>query len=524
MASEQYDVVIVGSGFGGAIMAMRLAQAGQSVLILERGKHYKPGEFPRDLKKNHKILWDYDQVKKRQGLFDIRFLSSIATVSASGVGGGSLIYANIHYRPDGAVFDSPRWPKAFNLDTLAPYYDEVATQLNPTPIPDDIKLPKHEVFTAAAEKMGVEHFKVPQAIAWQEDKDNGLSACQLCAECEFGCQKKAKNTLDFNYLAQARRAGAQIQAGCLVSHVETDGDGGYRVAYQTTKDGKNHHVNGKRVVLSAGTLGTNEILLRSRDLERTLPNISARLGHHYSGNGDFLGSVQNTEADLEPWNGPDVTAAMKFNQSYPRFVMAMPTFNQPSMEVLASFGQPKMLVNLPFIGDMAWDALPKIMPLTMRWGLLSRPALIKGPDAGPANHMANLFAIGQDNGNGKIVLENNKLDIQWNYEQENKELVAKQEKAMAALAGELGGTYAPLASWSMFKKILTVHNLGGCALSDDPDSGVVDNFGEVHGYPGLYVADGSVIPTAVGCHPVMTISAIAEWIAKHLVDKLNSQA
>jgi cholesterol oxidase len=510
---RKYDVVVVGSGFGGSINAYRLSKAGHKVVVLERGKEYKPGEFPRDVRQVNDLFWRYPKHRESLGLYDVRFFSGIATVSASGVGGGSLIYANIHYRPQAIIFENPRWPKCFNLDTLDAYYQMVAEELGISPVPADIPIKKRDVFLEAARQMGREVFDVPQAVSWKQVEGPGRQPCQLVAECEFGCNYGSKNTLDFTYLAGAQQCGASLQTGVMVSHISPAGDG-YEVHFENTDTGEGGTLIGRRVVLAAGALGSTEILLRSRDVTRTLPNLSAQLGKGYSGNGDFIGNIQNSGTDLEPWYGPDVTSVMWFFNEQPEFTLAAPTFNKPVMEVLAAMGQPRANFFLHLLSPLVWKLLPWALPWSFRKGFLSRPRPRPGKNAGPPSRMTNLFAIGRDNAGGRMVLHRNSLDIKWDYHKENKALVERQEEGMRQLAGCYGGTYGPLLIWSLFKKIITVHNLGGCNLSSSPDTGVVSTDGEVHGYPGLYVSDGAVIPTSIGSHPVMTISAVSEWIAE----------
>ena len=166
----RYDGVIIGSGFGGSINALRLAEAGRSVLVLERGKRYRPGEFPRDVTDVNKLFWRYPQIAASRGLYDVRFFSGVAAVVASGVGGGSLVYANIHIRPDPSVFDDPRWPRSINRQTLDPFYDKVAATLGISPIPREIQLVKRDVYRAAAKKMGREVFDPDMAVKWRDRK------------------------------------------------------------------------------------------------------------------------------------------------------------------------------------------------------------------------------------------------------------------------------------------------------------------------------------------------------------------
>jgi cholesterol oxidase len=507
---NRYDVVVVGSGFGGSITALRLAQAGKSVAVLERGRRYSPGQFPRDVTRTDELFWRHSSREKAQGLYDVRFLSGIGTVAASGVGGGSLIYANIHVRPDAVVFEDPRWPKSYTRASLEPYYDKVAKELSLAPVPESISLRKRNVLRRAALRMGRQVFDPPEAVSWTESPGPGRQACRLCAECEFGCQYGAKHTMDQTYLARAEALGAQVLPRMLVSHVEPAPGGGYRVHCQDLATGQRRTVEGTRVVLSAGTLGTVELLLRSRDKARTLPRLSQRLGHGYSGNGDFLGSIMNSREDLEPWVGPDVSTVMRFFDAEPSFTLAAPTFNKPVMEVLTGMGQPRLGAFLQGVGAPLWPFLMPVLNTAFAKGLLSRPPR---NSADPAR-MTNLFAIGRDNANGRMGLKGNQLDVEWNFAEENQALVQRMQAAMREVALQYGGTYAPLVTWQLFQRPITVHSLGGAHLAESPERGVVSTEGEVFNYPGLHVADGSVIPTSIGFHPVMTISAVSERIAE----------
>ena len=514
--NDHYDAIVIGSGFGGSINALRLAEAGKSVLVLERGKRYRPGEFPRNVRDVDNLFWRYPKRPSSRGLYDVRFLSGIATVGASGVGGGSLVYANIHVRPDAAVFEDPRWPPSINRKSLDPYYDKVASMLEITPIPAEIQLVKRDVFRAAARQMGREVFDPDMAVRFAGPAGNGREPCRLVAECEFGCQFGAKNTLDFNYLARAESLGARVRPGSQATRIEPEGPG-YRVHYTDLGSGTAMSAAARRVVLSAGTLGTNELLLRCRDVYRTLPNLSRRLGHGYSGNGDFLGSIQNSKTDLQPWIGPDVTSIIRYHDVEPGFTMAAPSFSRPVMTVLASFEQDGGRFLRPF-SSLLWPLLGRLVPWAFKRGFLSEPSRIPARNPSDPARATNLFAIGRDNANGRIVLKRGGIDVTWDYERENHALIDRQDAAMREVANIYGGTYAPLVTWNLFRRILTVHSLGGCHLSDSPDAGVVSSEGQVHGYPGLFVADGSVIPTSIGFHPVMTISAVSERIAEAVVN------
>ncbi len=522
MTDSNFDAVIIGSGFGGSIAALRLAEAGRSVLVLERGRRYAPKDFPRDVRNTDELLWRYPDRPGARGLFDLRFLSGIATLTAAGVGGGSLVYASIHYRPRAEIFADPRWPEPFRLATLEPYYAKVAAALGVEVVPAELALAKRDVFQQVGAAMGRRVMDTPQAVSWNRvfGAGEGRQPCQMCAECEFGCTYGAKNTLDFTYLAKAEAKGMRLRTGALVSHIAPAPAGGWEVHYRDIESGESKVVTGRKVIVAAGTLGTNEILLRSRDVTRTLPKLSTRLGQGYSGNGDFLGNIQNAAQSLDPWTGPDVTSVMWHDDDDAlSFVLATPTFNEAVMRVLASFGQPPARPLLDRLIRPLWRHLPTLLGKALRSGLLSKPSPLPLPNkgAGPAERMTTVFAIGRDNAGGRLVLRRGHLDLVWDYERENRALIARQRAAMQELAHRYGGSYADFPLWNPFQRTLTVHNLGGCALSTSADQGVVGIDGQVHGHPGLYVADGSVIPTAIGSHPVMTISAVAEWIAERIV-------
>lgn len=507
-APKAFDVVVVGSGFAGAITAQRVAEAGKSVVVLERGRHYAPGSFPRDTRDVDRLLWRSPRVRRARGLYDVRFFRGLGAIVASGVGGGSLVYANIHIRPDPVVFDDPRWPRGYDRQALDPYYDKVAQGLSVTPLPETVRLVKRDRYRQVADRMERPVFDPDEAVAWSAPTGPGRRACQLCAECEFGCQHGAKNTLDLTYLARARARGAEVWSDRLVTRVVPQASGGHRVEMQDLENGAASAVIGRRVVLAAGTLGTSELLLRGR-AEGWLPSLSPRLGEGYSANGDFLGNVQNVAEPLDPWHGPDVTSVMRFAD----FTLAAPTFSRPVMEALVALGQPPLRRFRPLARPL-WKLVGWLLPWVFRKGLLARPP---GPGTTErAARMTNLFAIGRDNANGRLRLRGGKLELDWDFAGENAGLIERMSTAMREVAAAYGGTFGFIPTWDLFGRILTVHSLGGCRLGERPEDGVVAPTGEVHGQRDLFVADGSVIPTAIGFHPAMTISAVAERIAEHV--------
>ncbi len=513
-SSQKVDAVVVGSGFGGSIAACRLAQAGRTVVVLERGHRYHAADFPRDITNIDALLWRRKRSGQATGLYDVRFFSALGCVVAAGVGGGSLIYANIHVRPDPLIFDDPRWPDGTDRANLDPYYDCVADMLKVAPLPASLALPKREVFHGAADHLGREVFDPDQAVHWPSHPSAGTpppDACRFVAECEFGCRVGAKRTVDRTYLAEAETHGATVRPGRLVVGLRQVA-GGYQVIHRDLVTGVEEVTVGRRVVLAAGTLGTNELLLRSRDQQRSLPALSPMLGHGFSANGDFLGSIHKAAIDFEPHFGPDVTSVMRFFDHPPEFTLAAPTFNEPVMKALAAMGQPSARILRP-IAPLLWRALPRLLPWLFAHSALSKPLTLLAPGKLEWRESTNLFAIGRDNAGGRLCLTGRGLDVLWDYHAENAALVKRIQHAMEEICDFYGGRFAPVVIWNAFRRTFTVHPLGGCRLSADASQGVVSVHGEVHGYPGLFVADGSVVPTSLGFHPAMTISALAERTA-----------
>ena len=351
---EHFDAVVVGSGFGGSVMAYRLAEAGLSVCLLERGKAYPPGSFPRSPYKMRENVWDPSE--GLHGLYDFWSFHRVHALVASGLGGGSLIYANVLLRKDEKWFvkEDPGeggleyWP--LTRADLDPHYDRVEGMLRPEKYPFD-KEPysgtsKTRAFHEAARKIGLEPFLPDLAVAFappageepvpgepiREERENlhgrTRQTCRLCGECDVGCNYGSKNTLDFNYLSEAKRLGAELRTGCEVESFEphSGGAGGYSIRYREHPISPEHGGSGEprartvtaeRLILSAGAIGSTYLLLRNRS---AFPRISKALGTRFCGNGDYLSlavkATQETDRGrvprvIDPGHGPVITSAVR---------------------------------------------------------------------------------------------------------------------------------------------------------------------------------------------------------------------
>lgn len=352
--AELFDAVVIGTGFGGAVAACRLAQAKKKVCILERGRRYGLGDFPRPAERPDKLphtarwAWAIDH-----GLWDVKDLQGMLAVQAAGYGGGSLVYANVHLRPPPQVFSPPTrhgldadgWPACYSRADLSPYYDAVAAVLRVRPLPATPSpasglsgpLPKAEAMRAAATGLGRAQWFLLPPLAIDFDK------CVMCGECVAGCQIHAKNTLDLNYLAAAEReADVDVRTLAEAVEIKEEADGTYTVTYHdhiTGSDGAK--VRAKSVFLCAGAVNSTHILLRSAAGLPDMPNGSKdHIGRRFFANGDAIAMVFDTTKGPvpKPTLGPTITTTLLYNQGAPH-VRAVPG----DWFVLQEGGYPKWL-------------------------------------------------------------------------------------------------------------------------------------------------------------------------------------
>lgn len=514
-----YDVVVVGSGFGGAVTACRLAQAGRSVCILERGKRWGKDEFPRSPGQVSKAFW---RENEGLGFLEYRAFNRIDVIQGCGVGGGSLHYFNVHLRTPPTIFDSTLWPKEVTRAALDPYYSIAEDMLGSRPLspPAGREMPlRTQAFLAAAAASGRKGELVPIGVYTGEDRLNphsGVpqSACDYEGNCLLGCSQHAKNSLDITYLAVAEKCGAEVLPLHQVDKIEPSGSEGYRVHFSRLDPSvptrsEPGMVNARQVVLAAGTLGTTELLLRCRDVHRTLPQLGPALGSRFSGNGDFLlAATFDANRHVDPGAGPSITAGADFSTAsnkifiedlgFPESFMwflegAIPTSSRLMSLLKAAASYVAATVGAD-AGRVAFEA----------------DRLFRG---GATTRMLPYLGMGTDAADGRLRLKGGRIDIEWNH-RKSRQLFLEIERALRDLSRSLGGKYETSLLWRWpLRKLLTAHPLGGSPMGEDRTSSVVRHHGEVWDYPNLYVADGSAIPSALSVNPSLTISALAERVA-----------
>jgi len=517
-----FDVIVIGSGFGGAVTACRLAEKGSRVLILERGRRWDPKDYPRA--PGDAWVWDQAHPERDNGWLDFRVLDDMCVAQGAGVGGGSLIYANVVVEAKPDAFRGG-WPPEITYDKLRPFYERVGQMMNVQSIPEGQATERYKLMKEGAQKLGfADRFRpVPLAVsfdpAWTYSLDDPFNeahskpwtnaqkqeqgTCIHCGNCDIGCRVRAKNTLDLNYIPWAERHGAEVRPLHLVSRIAPEGTG-YRVFFDHLVDGRRipGSERADRVILAAGSLGSTELLFRCRDQYKTLPQISRFLGQRWSSNGDFLTPAFYENRRVSPTQGPTITCAIDFLDG-----------SQGAKFFVEDGGFPDVLGNY-------LEEWLRCGAGNRRARRLLRDLATKVRERDPLSNVMPWFGQGIDGGDGRLYLGRvwwmpwrRKLKLDWdvtNSEAAIDGLVGMHKRLSAATGGE---PFVP-PTWSVWKNLVTPHPLGGCNMGTSSENGVVDHRGEVFGYPRLHVADGAIIPRPIGLNPSRTIAALAERIAE----------
>jgi cholesterol oxidase len=520
-----YDVVVVGSGYGGGVAASRLSRAGQSVCVIEKGKEFLTGSFPSrlpELRRELQLNGGKMRSGSRTGLFDFRLGADIHVLVGCGLGGGSLINAGVALKPDARVFADPVWPAELAEDGLLELgFRRAAAMLRPARYPDAGELTKYRALTASSEAFGVAPVAAPVVVSF-EDVVNpaGVAqpACTLCGDCCSGCNVGAKNTVAVTYLPDAKAHGADIFTELSVSHIAKQ-DGGWRIYFAPSNDKEAApiFVDAKTVVLAAGTLGSTEILLRSRELGLGL---SDRLGEGFSANGDIIAFALGGS---ERVNGVGVGHPPKYVGDAVGACVAgqieLPDHADLDLSMILQEGV------LP-------SALAPLLPVFFISGgrlLGAAQSLIKGVYQGPLSHLHTYFVVSHDDAQGRIRLDNGSAQVHWPGVADQP-VYARVDAALTKAAQAVGARYikSPLSATSMGTKPATAHPLGGCGMGRDAGTGVVNHKCQVFDgkspngvHAGLYVCDGSAIPRSIGVNPLLTITALAERAMVHLARDHN---
>lgn len=550
-----FDYIIVGSGFGGSIMSLRLVEKGYRVLLLERGKKWEFGEFPRridEIKKN--LFWNPNQ--NQFGYMEVLNHESgnAMTLTASGLGGGSLIYANVLLEMKEKSFTD--WPTPYRYSFLKPYYDKVINTMEASAYPAMDGYYSNTPKTLAFELLGkkyaqlqgqefsAEYIRPPLAVNFKGDfpgeqiknKHGALqSKCNKCGECDIGCNIQAKNTLDLNYLYKASdkalfKTPLEIITDAEVYDLNKLNQDVFEVFFKS-HDGNIKSMKSKKVILSAGSLGSTEILLKLK-CKNEFKMISDQLGKNWCGNGDLLSFALQSNKDLEPSHGPVITSGIRYNfKAYDSnknsdiHDFCIEDAGYPVGFGWFVAGKLPSFSNIPYVFLFVWRQIIEFLYrfFGKEYGYSNNLGLEIANTIDDEKDLKSslvLLGMGQDRSDGQIVLDKNKkARVIWNINN-SKIHFSRMIQEMRRIAQFLNASFL-LNPLTKMNKIIAVHPLGGCIMGENKNLGVVDTQGQVFGVPGLYVIDGSILPSATGANPALTIAAVAESIADKIPPLTN---
>ncbi|MGW1889443.1 GMC oxidoreductase [Streptomyces sp. NPDC002004] len=527
-----YDVVVVGSGFGGSVSALRLTEKGYRVGVLEAGRRFTREMLPKNSWDLKNYLWA--PPLGLYGIQRIHLLGNVMVLAGAGVGGGSLNYANTLYVPPKAFFDDPQWKDITDWqDELGPYYDQarrmLGVRLNPTMTPSDV----HLKATAQAMGVGDTFHMAPVGVFFGDgdDADGSVKAppggevadpyfggagpsrkaCTECGECMTGCRHGAKNTLNENYLYLAEQAGAVIHPMTSVVAVTEDSRGGFAVRTLPTDDkkkGRGRTFTARRVVIAAGTYGTQTLLHRMKD-SGLLPYVSGRLGALTRTNSEAVVGAQTDSRRYRKRHGED---KVDFTKGVAITSSIHPDENTHIEPVRYGKGSNAMgamtVLQVPYrpAGRVAgWLANVARHPwLTVRalsnrrWSERTIIALVM------QSLDNSLTTYRKPSGIGKGL-----LTARQGHGAPNPNQIAEGTRAATLLAEEING-FAGSNVGELMGTPLTAHFLGGCPIGDSAESGVIDPYHRLYGHPGISVVDGAAVSANLGVNPSLTITAQAE--------------
>ena len=539
MGEDVFDFVIVGTGFGGSVSAMRLAEKGYRVLMIERGKRYADEDFPTTNWNIWKFLWL--PALRCFGTFEMTFLNGLLALHGSGVGGGSLMYANVLMEPDDQLYNAPSWKKLADWKTiLQPHYKTAKKMLGVTRNPQLFY--SDEVLKTISEDLGqsdtFEHTQV--GVFFGEKGEEGKefpdpyfegngpsrSACNFCGGCMVGCRYNAKNTLPKNYLYFAEKLGVKIIPESKVINISStiynqqntnNLSHRFKITFISSTSLLNKSkkdIYAKNVIISAGTLGTIELLYKCKEKEGSLPEISSTLGNHVLTNYEnILGvTTRNKDRNLSEgvaigsvFNADEITKVepVKYseNSSFIRILTA-PLIDSNSnilMRIVKTIWEvikhPLDFMYSKFFAK--WARFTTILLVMQTKENLTKIRLGR-----------NIFTLGKK---GLVI-----SPIDEKQPDSEKPNIANQVTRM--VAKKMNGIPASAFTDSLFNFPTTAHIMGGVPMGLSDQEGVIGLDFQVHNYPGLYVVDGSIIPANPGINPSLTITALAEYAMSLIPD------
>ena len=519
-----YDVVVIGSGFGGSVSSLRLTEKGYRVAVLEAGPRYRDEDFAKTSWSLRKFVWF--PPLGMYGIQRVNVLKDSLILSGAGVGGGSLVYANTLYEPLDAFYRDPQWGHITDWKAeLAPYYDQAKRMFGVTLYPRET--PADRVIKQVADEMGVggTFHHTPVGVVFGDEPGANVgdpyfggvgpdrNACLDCGECMTGCRHNAKNTLVKNYLFLAEKNGAEIFPLTTATKVRPLPGGGYAVDTRRTngKVRRGHRTfTAEQVVFAAATMGTHKLLHKMKD-QGVLPNISDRLGLLTRTNSEALLGAIALNRDVDYTDGVAITSSFHPNDH---------THIEPVRYGRGSNAM-AVLIGALVPGDLPGSRVWRWVKETGRMIVQLRGNVFKVWDPFHWSERTIIALVMQTHDNSITTLVKRKwwrlggksITSVQGHGGKNPDYIPEGHEAVHRMAEVMGGKGKAIAGGTIgepFGIPMTAHFMGGAVIGDTPETGVIDAYHRVYGHPGLHVVDGAAISANLGVNPSLTISAQAE--------------
>jgi len=520
-----YDYIVIGSGFGGSVASLRLVEKGYKVLTLEQGKRFNPTDFPKTNWNLRKYLWVPSL--RLFGFQKLSFYTTASILSGTGVGGGSLVYANTLYIPPDEFFSNSSWQRFGNWKKiLEPYFDRASFMLGRKVYS---KLNREDlVLRDVAHEMNCgdsfETVNVGVNIDnGEEERDpyfNGLGPvrknCIECGGCMVGCRENAKNTLDRNYLWFAEKLGLEIMPETKAVKISYDGSN-YNIETKRITSfipNKRKVFKSRGIIVSGGTLGTLDLLLRQKYRYKTLPLLSDKLGHALRTNSETLCAVSGADEKMN--NGLAITSVFSPDNHTHIEIVKYPD-NSNAMKWFFGLSVEGGVPTIQRIGRLFRKTI------THPWQFLKTFFNFKW------SSRLVIFLVMQSVDNAmKMIWQNTVLGGKMKIDNSGQKRVPAYipvgQEVMERYAKKVSGVPQNILLEVLFDRPTTAHILGGCPMSETSETGVINSDLKVHGYPDFYIIDGSVIQGNIGVNPSLTITAVSEYAMDKIPLKEGTRA
>lgn len=522
-----YDYIVIGSGFGGSVSALRLSEKGYNVAVLEMGKRFGPETYAKSAWQSARHLW-FPKLKL-YGIFQMTWLKDVFIFHGAGVGGGSLVYANTLLVPPTRAFQDERWPDDDNWEQkLAPYYDLAKFMLGATEAKNiypadetlrdlvDVDMGRGDTFRKhmVGVYFGESGETAPDPFFGGEGPER--TGCIECGACMIGCRYNAKNTLDKNYLHLAENRGAEIIPETRVTDIRPLDEGGYEITTeQSTKlfNKPKRTFRAKGVVVSASVLGTVELLSKCKE-KGSLPKLSEALGDYVRTNNEAILSVTANKNKIDYGRGIAITSG-----AHP---------DDDTHVEIVRYGKSGdamfWLVTLLTGGGEPWPRWLRLLGNIIRHPI----EFIRGYiPFGWSKYTSIVLVMQPVTSHLKLRLRNKLwgrgLDTHIDADQHVPKFMPLANQITQDLADKMEGTPHSMVLEVLGNTSTTAHILGGATMGRTPEEGVCDSKGRVYGYDNFYVADGSIVPANLGVNPSLTITALSEYIMSHVPAKEGAQ-